>query len=591
MIPQAFIQDLLARVDIIDVIERHVPLKKQGANYFACCPFHGEKSASFSVSPSKQFYHCFGCGVHGSAIGFLMEYSGFGFVEAVHELARMAGVDVPQEAHSAHPREIAPRPLTDLLARVARFYREQLKLSERAIAYLKGRGLTGQIAARFGIGYAPDGWQSLDHVVADYNDASLLDAGLVIENDQGRRYDRFRDRVMFPIVDLRGNVIGFGGRVLDSGEPKYINSPETPVFEKGRELYGLYQARQAIRSENSVIVVEGYMDVVALAQHGVHNAVATLGTSTTPTHIQKLFRQADRVVFCFDGDAAGRKAAWRALEAALEPLDDAKQIGFLFLPEGHDPDSFVRHEGAENFRGKAAQATPLTEFLLDALSRDNDMSTAEGRARFAHDAQPLVLRVGAAMLRMQLVKAVAQRCKLSEFDLMQAWGLKAPAPSFQQSAGRAPRGAPRRPPSPLERILLRIVLQHPPWAARLPADLIPDSSAEGRALIAIIDAVSIGDLGQESALGTLLEHFRNTPHVETLTRFCTEPAEEVIDDDVVETLFHDTVHKLHAKVLQDEFDTLAARADQLTTEEKHRYVQLLQQKSGNPGTPPKVLDL
>ncbi len=592
MIPQGFIQDLLARVDIIDVIERHVPLKKKGANYFACCPFHGEKSASFSVSPSKQFYHCFGCGVHGSAIGFLMEYSGLGFVEAVHELARMAGVEVPQEARSSHAPEATPsRPLTDLLAQSARFYREQLKLSERAIAYLKGRGLSGQIAARFGIGYAPEGWQSLEKVVANYSDPALLDAGLVIENDQGRRYDRFRDRVMFPIIDMRGNVIGFGGRVLDTGEPKYMNSPETPVFEKGRELYGLYQARQAIRAENTVIVVEGYMDVVALAQHGVSNAVATLGTSTTPNHIQKLFRQADRVVFCFDGDAAGRKAAWRALEAALEPLSDAKQVGFLFLPEGHDPDSFVRDEGAESFREKAAHATPLTEFLLDSLSRDNDMATAEGRARFAHDAQPLVLRVGAAMLRLQLVKAVAQRCRLNEFELMQAWGLKAPPRTFSRAGSAAPpRRGPRRPPSPLERILLRIVLQQPSWAARLPADLIPDGSAEGRALLAIIDAVSVGDLGQDTALGRLLEHFRSTPHIDTLTRFCTESAEEVIDDDIVETLFHDTVQKLHAKVLQDEFDTLAARADQLTPEEKHRYVQLLQHKSGNQGAPPKVPD-
>ena len=477
-----------------------------------------------------------------------------------------------------------------MLAQSARFYREQLKLSERAIAYLKGRGLSGQIASRFGIGYAPEGWQSLDKIVADYNDPSLLDAGLVIENDQGRRYDRFRDRVMFPIVDTRGNVIGFGGRVLDTGEPKYMNSPETPVFEKGRELYGLYQARQAIRAENMVIVVEGYMDVVALAQHGIQNAVATLGTSTTPTHIQKLFRQADRVVFCFDGDAAGRKAAWRALETALEPLNDAKQIGFLFLPDGHDPDSFVRDQGADSFREKAAHATPLTEFLLESLTRDNDMGTAEGRARFAHEAQPLVLRIGAAMLRMQLVKAVAQRCKLNEFELMQAWGLKAPAPSFRRAANAPPRRGPRHAPSPLERILLRIVLQHPAWAARLPADLIPDRSEEGRALIAIIDAVSIGDLGQETALGRLLEHFRDTPHVETLTRFCTEPPEEVIDDDIVETLFHDTVHKLHAKVLQDEFAALAARADQLTAEEKHRYVQLLQQKVGNPSALPKVPD-
>ena len=591
MIPQSFIQDLLARVDIVDVIERHVPLKKKGANYFACCPFHGEKSASFSVSPSKQFYHCFGCGAHGSAIGFLMEYSGLGYVEAIKELARHVGVEVPEDARDKRAAQAyaQAQPLTEVMVLAARFYREQLKSSEAAIAYLKQRGLTGQVAARFGIGYAPDAWQPLDKAVRDYSDKALLDAGLVIENDQGRRYDRFRGRIMFPILDARGNVIGFGGRVLDQGEPKYLNSPETPLFEKGRELYGLFQARQSIRAENTAIVVEGYMDVVALAQHGVQNAVATLGTATTPTHIQKLFRLVDRVVFCFDGDPAGRKAAWRALEAALEPLNDAKQIGFLFLPDGHDPDSFVREHGADAFRQRSAGATPLTEFLLDELNHEIDLRSAEGRARFAHDAQPLVLRIGAPMLRLQVLKAVAKRCQIDETELMQAWGLKAPPPSFQRK-GAPPTRSPRRAPAPLETTLLRIILQHPPWAARLPADLIPDASSEGRALISIIDAVGVGDLGGNSPLGALLEHFRDTPHSDTLNRLCAAQNDDAIADDVVETLFHDTVSKLHAKALEDEFGALAARASTLTTEERRRYAQLLQQKHGNPATRPKVSD-
>jgi len=593
VIPQSFIQDLLARVDIIDVIERYVPLKKKGANYFACCPFHGEKSASFSVSPSKQFYHCFGCGAHGSAIGFLMEYSGLGYVEAIHELARQLGVDVPEEKRYGQQEQApASRSLTELMSQAARFYREQLKASPRAIDYLKGRGLTGQVAARFGIGYAPDGWQPLEKEVTKYADPALLEAGLVIENDQGRRYDRFRDRIMFPILDGRGNVIGFGGRVLDKGEPKYMNSPETPLFEKGRELYGLYQARQAIRAENAAIVVEGYMDVVALAQHGVQNAVATLGTSTTATHIQKLFRLVDRVIFCFDGDAAGRKAAWRALENALEALNDSKQIGFLFLPEQHDPDSFVREAGADAFRAQATQATPLTTVLLDGLSSELDMRTAEGRARFAHAAQPLVMRVGAPMLKLQLVKSVAQRCQLAESELMQAWGITPPPASFKSRKGVPPpqARAPRRPPSPLETSLLRIIVRHPAWAARLPAELIPDASDEGRALIGIIDAVSVGDLGNDTRLGTLLEHFRGSAHESILTRFCVEEADDVIDDEVIETLFLDTIEKMHAQVLQEEFASLQARAANLSPEEQKRYAQLIQQRHGNPKGPPKVSD-
>ncbi|MCZ4304260.1 DNA primase [Zoogloeaceae bacterium G21618-S1] len=604
MIPQSFIQDLLTRVDIVEVIDRHVSLKKQGANYFACCPFHGEKSASFSVSPSKQFYHCFGCGAHGSAIGFLMEYSGLGYVEAIQELARQIGVEVPEERNPHRGDQPKDPSLTELMGAAARFYREQLKGAERAIDYLKRRGLTGQIAARFGIGYAPDGWQSLQKVVPNYADKALLEAGLVIENDQGRRYDRFRDRIMFPIQDSRGNVIAFGGRILDQGEPKYLNSPETPLFEKGRELYGLFQARQSIRASNTVIVVEGYMDVVALAQHGVPNAVATLGTATTATHIQKLFRHADRVVFCFDGDAAGRKAAWRGLEAALETLNDVKQVAFLFLPDQHDPDTYVREFGADAFTTQVTDATPLTEFLLNELAADADLSSAEGRARYAHEAKPLVLRIGAGVLKLQVLKAVAKRCALDERELMEAWGLKAPPASqtrrdgepWRKGKGRrddagppAARG-PRHQPRPLEANLLRIVLHHPAWAARLPVDLIPAGSDEGRALIAIVDAVSVGDLGSQSALGTLLEHFRNTGHAATLTRMCAEQGDDVIDESVVETVFHDTVHALHTKALADEFNRLAARAGELTSDERKRYVQLLQQKKRNPMRQPKVSD-
>src|SRR3954468_23432187 len=347
MIPDSFKQDLLNRVDIVEVVSRYVKLRKGGANYSGLCPFHNEKTPSFSVSPVKQFYHCFGCGVHGNAIGFLMAYGGMGYVDAVKDLASSSGMQMP-EFKPRTPEDVAREERqTDLYAvmeQAMEFYRAELKKSPKAIEYLKGRGLTGEIAARFRIGYAPEEWQGLKEPFPKYEDKALVEAGLVIENE-GKRYDRFRDRVMFPIQNARGIVIGFGGRVMGDGEPKYLNSPETPLFEKGRELYGLVQARDAVRTEGHVLVVEGYMDVVALAQFEVGNAVATLGTATTPVHVQKLLRLAAEIIFCFDGDKAGRKAAWRALEVSLPLAPDHKPIRFLFLPEGEDPDSYVRKHG------------------------------------------------------------------------------------------------------------------------------------------------------------------------------------------------------------------------------------------------------
>ncbi len=389
MIPQDFIQSLLGRVDIVDVVDRYVKLKKAGANFSACCPFHNEKTPSFTVSPSKQFYHCFGCGAHGNAIGFLMEYSGLAYPEAIRALAETVGMPVPETRSSAPRPGAAEAPglamrMMDALA----YYRAELKKSRSAIDYLKGRGVSGEIAARYGLGYAPDGWQNLEAVFSDYGTAALKDTGLVIDSEpegaekKSRRYDRFRNRVMFPILDARGNVIGFGGRVIGAGEPKYLNSPETPLFEKGRELYGLYQARRAIRDANQVIVVEGYMDVVALAQHGVENAVATLGTATTPFHVAKLLKLADNVVFCFDGDSAGRKAAWRALEVSLPVLADGKVVSFLFLPAEDDPDTYVRRLGKAAFEKAVEEAKPLSQFLFAELASHVDMATEEGRARF-----------------------------------------------------------------------------------------------------------------------------------------------------------------------------------------------------------------
>src|SRR6266571_9310242 len=399
MIPNDFIQTLLARVDIVEVIDRSVPLKKAGANYVACCPFHSEKTPSFTVSPSKQFYHCFGCGAHGTAIGFLIEYGGKSFPDAVEELARDAGLEVPRTAAAADDaRRGQTQDLAGVLLQAAKFYRGALKDAPRAIDYLKQRGLTGPIAARFGIGYAPDDWQPLAHAFADYQDKALETAGLVIAGESGKRYDRFRDRIMFPIHDSSGRVIGFGGRILDKGEPKYLNSPETPLFSKGRELYGVFQARPAVRAAGKVVVVEGYMDVLALAQHDIEYAVATLGTATTPAHAQKLFRLTDTVVFCFDGDDAGRRAAWRALENTLGVLADDKAAKFLFLPDGEDPDDTVRRRGRAAVEALIETATPLSDFLLAELARRSPPTSTEGRAALVSAAKRLLAQLNAPVL-------------------------------------------------------------------------------------------------------------------------------------------------------------------------------------------------
>jgi len=579
VIPESFVQELLARIDIVEVVERYVPLRKAGANYSACCPFHSEKTPSFTVSPSKQFYHCFGCGAHGSAIGFLMQHAGIGFIEAIEDLASSTGMAVPHEERNASIRA-RTAPLTELMSRAMQFYREQLKASPKAVDYLKGRGLTGEIAARFGLGYAPDDWQGLQPVFSDYNDPALVECGLIIVNEQGRRYDRFRDRVMFPILDQRGNVIGFGGRVIGAGEPKYLNSPETPLFEKGRELYGLTQARQAIRDTDTVIVVEGYMDVVALAQHGIGNAVATLGTACTPTHVHKLLRQASKVVFCFDGDAAGRKAAWRALEASLEQLSDDKSAGFLFLPPEHDPDSFVRAEGAETFQRLVAHPTTLTEFLLRELKAGVDLASAEGRARLVHEAKPHLTRLAAPILRVQLVKAVAEASALTQAEVETQCGLK-PA-----SRGRpAPPSARQRPaPSSVEYKLLQIVLHKPEWTARLPLELIDRSRVEGEALNAIANAVDHGEL-PAGGFGLLLEFFRNTPHEALVAGIAANMVEEV-DLSALETMFTDSIAHLRQTALSAEIEQLTARAKQgLNPQERQRLAELLARKRTATPTP------
>lgn len=403
LIPQSFIDDLLNRTDIVEVVSSRIQLKKTGKNYSACCPFHKEKTPSFTVSPDKQFYYCFGCGAGGNALGFVMDHDQLEFPQAVEELAKRAGMDVPREERGGRghtPRQPTDSPLYPLLSAAAEFYKQALKshpARKAAVNYLKGRGLTGEIARDFGLGFAPPGWDNLlKHLGGDNLQLkAMLDAGLLVENsDTGKRYDRFRDRVMFPIRDSRGRIIAFGGRVLGDDKPKYLNSPETPVFHKGQELYGLYEARQKNRDLDEIMVVEGYMDVIALAQQGIRNAVATLGTATSEEHIKRLFRLVPSILFCFDGDQAGRKAAWRALESVLPNLQDGKRVRFLFLPEGEDPDSLVRAEGEDAFRARITQqAQLLAEYFFQQLMLEADPATLEGKAHLATLAAPLLEKI------------------------------------------------------------------------------------------------------------------------------------------------------------------------------------------------------
>jgi DNA primase len=438
-IPQTFLQELLARADVVEIVGRYVQLKKGGANFMGLCPFHGEKSPSFSVSPAKQFYHCFGCGKNGNAISFLMDHAGMTFIEAVKDLAQQYGMQIPEDEASPEDRARAleqrqkQNTLTDVLEKAGEAYRRQLKDSPRAVAYFKGRGLSGEIAKQFGLGYAPEGWRSLASVFPHYDDPLLVESGLVIANtEEGsteeKRYDRFRDRVMFPIRNIKGECIGFGGRVLGDDKPKYLNSPETPVFSKGRELYGLYEARNALREHGYVLVTEGYMDVVALAQLGFPNAVATLGTACTAEHVHKLFRFTDSVVFSFDGDSAGRRAARKALDAALPYATDVRSIKFLFLPDEHDPDSFIRANGQEAFAQYVSDATPLSRFLVEAAREGCDLGSAEGRAHMAANAKPLWMALPEGALKMQLLAELAAQAQLDSEKLTALWTPAAASP-------------------------------------------------------------------------------------------------------------------------------------------------------------------
>jgi DNA primase len=563
MIPQSFIQDLLNRVDIVDVVGRHVQLKKGGANFMGLCPFHSEKSPSFTVSPTKQFYHCFGCGAHGTAIGFLIEYSGMGFVDAVKDLAQNVGMTVPEQEDRLPPAQRAEvqaksMALSDAMTRACDFYRQQLRGAQHAVAYLKGRGLSGEIAAKFGMGYSPQGWDGLRAVFPDYDAPELVEAGLLIdksEEDAGKhkRYDRFRDRIMFPIRNIKGQVIGFGGRVLDGGEPKYLNSPETPLFQKGSELYGLFEARQAIREAGYVLVTEGYMDVVALAQLGFPQAVATLGTACTPTHVQKLLRQTDHVIFSFDGDSAGRRAARRALEACLPHASDSKTVKFLFLPAEHDPDSYIRELGAEAFEQKVKDAMPLSQFLLNEVASENNLQTAEGRAKTQFNAKPMLQAMPPSALRLQIVRGLAEMTKSSAAEIEGLFELAKPVARTRAAPARSRRA----PPLDLERQILRLLVAHPVLAGlmdeqalRAAGHFAPDGGVMLRQL-----AEAARQLGSNPGFAALAEHLRGESG-----DFDGMIAEIAAD---VETDVHAARLELAGAVRQTKLKVLKAEKDEL----------------------------
>lgn len=637
LIPQSFIDDLLNRTDIVDVVSSRVQLKKAGKNYTACCPFHKEKTPSFSVSPDKQFYYCFGCGAGGNALGFLMDHDNLDFPQAVEDLAKAAGMEIPREESGRphKPRQPTDSPLYPLLTAAADFYRQALKshpARKAAVDYLKGRGLTGEIARDFGLGFAPPGWDNLfKHLSSDtLQQKAMIDAGLLIENaETGKRYDRFRDRVMFPIRDTRGRIIAFGGRVLGDDKPKYLNSPETPVFHKGQELYGLYEARKNNRNLDEIIVVEGYMDVIALAQQGLRNAVATLGTATSEEHLKRLFRVVPNVLFCFDGDQAGRNAAWRALEATLPCLQDGRRARFLFLPEGEDPDTLVRAEGTDAFKARINQhAQPLADYFFQQLTEEADPRSLEGKAHMATLAAPLIDKVPGANLRILMRQRLTEITGLSsetvsqlaqsapqeappaydpgiDYDAMpdysdyhqpqaqdmyvpqQEWTPKKPGAGgkkwdkkpWDKNGKRGGRDqAPPRTPIGVETptlTALRTLLHHPYLANKVEnaGNFAHDANSNNQLLIALIEAVQKNP--KLRSLNALMARWHGTEQGRTLKALAEK--EWLINDENLEQQFFDTINNLSAKQRERVLERLLAKSRQgeLSKEEKYQVLELL----------------
>lgn len=580
-IPQHFIDDLLSRVDIVELIDGRVPLKKAGREYHACCPFHNEKTPSFTVSSTKQFYHCFGCGAHGTAIGFLMEYDHMEFVEAIEELAKHIGVEVPREVSENRARQDKSAPdLYELMQRAANFYSQQLRLhpeSNPAVDYLKRRGLSGEIARDFGIGYAPAGWDNLFKALGGQNPQLLITAGLLVEKEGGKRYDRFRERIMFPIHDRRGRVIGFGGRVLGDDKPKYLNSPETPIFHKGHELYGLYEARQAYRELPRLLVVEGYMDVVALAQYGIRYAVACLGTAVTPEHIEQLFRASDEVVFCFDGDRAGRDAAWRGLEIALPHMRDGRRLRFMFMPDGEDPDTLVRQIGTEAFEQQLTSAQALDEFLIEQFKLQGDFKRMDGQARLIEQSRPLLGKLPDGVYRHKLLERLAPLANIAPERLAQMLGLTGsnnPAAPIRRQPPPRP-GAGKQQPSQL-RQAISLLLQHPQLAAAAGDPLrLAALQQPGSALL--IELLELLQSNPHLSTAALLEHWRGREEERHLFTLAQRELLLNAEQDDLEKEFLGAVSGLEQQILRQRQQELSQKPfGELTAAERIEYQTLLQ---------------
>jgi len=577
-IPQQFIDELLNRIDIVDVVDSRVPLRKAGRDYQARCPFHEEKSPSFTVSPSKQFYHCFGCGAHGSAIGFLMEYDHLDFVEAVKELAQKAGMELPEQEQPTPQQRQTPE-LHHTMQEAANFYRQQLKHhndSAKAIAYLKDRGLSGDIAAEFGIGFAPPGWDNLCKTLGTTPQRieQLITTGMAVRKENNRQYDRFRNRIMFPIRDRRGRVIAFGGRVIDKEDtPKYLNSPESPLFHKGKELYGLFEARQALRQIDRLLVVEGYMDVVALAQHGIRYAVATLGTALTTDHLQPLFRTSSEVVFCFDGDRAGRDAAWKALDIMLPEIKDGRSVRFIFLPEGEDPDTLIRQIGQAAFEDRINQAMPLANFLLDNLTQQVDMSAIDGRARLVDLAKPKLNRISNTIYRHMLIEELAGRVNMEVSALMRLLGEKTASRTPKRNA--PPPSEPRK-LSPV-RTAITLLLNDPQLA------LSAGEPNRYRALSEpginlLVSMLEICQSNPTITCGSILERWREHPEGKHLSKLAQTPI--TTPPEGLENEFIGALWRLERLRVDQEYDRLMRKSSTspLTNEEKLKIPQLLAEK-------------
>jgi len=592
-IPQQFIDDLLERVDIVDVIDSRVNLRKSGKNYSALCPFHDEKSPSFSVNPDKQFYYCFGCGAGGNAIGFLMEYERLDFPAAVEKLAGIAGVDVPREggASGASPRQAE---LASRLEAAAKWFQAQLRTHPQAAQarkYLEGRGLSEETVHRFGIGFAPPGWDGLLAALgrSEADRTLLLDAGLLIARDDGGLYDRFRHRIMFPIRDNRGRTVAFGGRVLIDEKPKYLNSPETAIFHKSQELYGLFEARRTVRDLDRVLVVEGYMDVVMLAQHGINNAAGTLGTSLTATHLQRLYRYTPSVVFCFDGDEAGRKAAARALEIALPAMQDGRQASFLFLPEGEDPDSLVQRIGADAFRKLVSEATPLSEYLFEHYGQAVDLEHLDGRARLSNLLLPAINKIPGAVFRELMRTALAERVGMPANRLPQGPGQSLAGASQQPDTTVPARPQPTRPPTPAPaataqrrvqgstRHAIRLLLLHPELAERIP-DMERLEALDDPDMPLLLQLAKQLKQSPQTSLGSVLGYWYGTQSGELLTRLA---AEDPVPDGNPEREFEDVMEHLGQRATRKTATEQLRELERisfadLSASQKQQYLQLLQ---------------